>query len=260
MPKDFSIDMAYEAARGCILAFSELVNYRDLSEDFPVPDGCVHDDTLEPFQRAIEHLRQSATILADVYPGVSDMIVKTRAQRGGCTFCGIAAHTAHETSLKLAKEVLTYLSAFVLRRLDALEPDAITDQNLPLCYKYLSSRADYWNILEVDRLLIDIQWEHEQAATPLPVTPDTGLGEGNDKADVNRQKKRINARMLEIIQQDQNAMGWNSTQWATCLKCAKSSVVETQAWKDLTMGRERIKAEKVKDRRRRLKASDLNRD
>src|SRR5262249_9751821 len=37
----------------------------------------------------------------------------------------------------------------------------------------------------------------------------------------------INARMIETLQANHDAMGWNSRQWAEHLKCAKSSVVET---------------------------------
>jgi hypothetical protein len=70
----------------------------------------------------------------------------------------------------------------------------------------------------------------------------------------------VNARMIETIQTIAEALGWNSTQWAKHLKCAKSSVVATKTWKDLTMGRERTKAERAKDRRRRPKGSDLDRD
>jgi hypothetical protein len=64
-------------------------------------------------------------------------------------------------------------------------------------------------------------------------------------------KPGINARMLETIQNDPDSIGWSSPKWAKHLKCAKSSVVETQAWKDLAMGRERTKAERTTDRRRR---------
>jgi len=74
-----------------------------------------------------------------------------------------------------------------------------------------------------------------------------------------KRKAGVNARMLETIQKDQDAIGWNSTEWATHLRCVKSSVVATQAWKDLKMGRDRRKAERALDRRRRPKGSDLNR-
>jgi hypothetical protein len=66
----------------------------------------------------------------------------------------------------------------------------------------------------------------------------------------------VNARMLETIQTNPDAMGWNSMRWARHLKCAKSSVVDTQTWKDLKMRRERERAERTRDRRRRANTSD----
>jgi hypothetical protein len=73
-------------------------------------------------------------------------------------------------------------------------------------------------------------------------------------------KPGVNARMLETIQKDTDAMGWSSAQWAKHLKCVKSTVVDTQAWKDLKMGRERVKAQRALDRRRRSRGSDGKRD
>lgn len=73
-------------------------------------------------------------------------------------------------------------------------------------------------------------------------------------------KANVNARMLEAIQSDPAAIGWNSSQWARYLGCAKSSAVETKSWKDLGIARERSRAERAKDRRRRPKASEGRRD
>ena len=80
-----------------------------------------------------------------------------------------------------------------------------------------------------------------------------GTGGGN-------RKLSVNARMLETIQKDTDALGWSSPKWAKHLKCAKSSVVATPCWKDLAIRREREKAERAVDRRRQPKGSDLNRD
>jgi hypothetical protein len=85
----------------------------------------------------------------------------------------------------------------------------------------------------------------QAAAQPTPATGPR----------VVRRSAGINARMLEEIQANPDAMGWSCKQWAQHLKCAKSSVVETQTWKDLAMRREREKAERAQDRRRRPKAS-----
>jgi hypothetical protein len=62
-------------------------------------------------------------------------------------------------------------------------------------------------------------------------------------------KKNVNARMLETMAKDQNCIGWTCSQWATHLKCAKSSIVATDAWKMLEQRRLQLKAEKAKDRR-----------
>jgi hypothetical protein len=67
-------------------------------------------------------------------------------------------------------------------------------------------------------------------------------------------RKNINARMLETIQMNPDAMGWSSEKWRVHLKCAKSSVVATPTWKDLLIRRDRERAERSRDRRhRRLK-------
>lgn len=64
-------------------------------------------------------------------------------------------------------------------------------------------------------------------------------------------KLRINARMLETVELIPEALGWSAARWARYLRCVKSSVAETKAWKDWMLLRERIKAERARDRRRR---------
>jgi hypothetical protein len=92
------------------------------------------------------------------------------------------------------------------------------------------------------------------AEQPTDMTPRPPAGKTGP-----RRMPTVNARMIDTIQADADAMGWNSAQWARHLRCAKSTVVETATWKNLTMGRDRARAEKAKDRRRKPKASDLNR-
>jgi len=65
--------------------------------------------------------------------------------------------------------------------------------------------------------------------------------------------KQVNARMLEAIHANPESLGWNSTKWGTHLKCARSSVTVTKTWSDLKMARERARAERALDRRRRAK-------
>jgi hypothetical protein len=112
------------------------------------------------------------------------------------------------------------------------------------------------------------------AANSTPPADTTGQGEGTDGAIADKghradksgaagnrgRGKKVNARMLETIQSRPEAIGWNCRQWAQHLKCGRSSVVETSTWQDLKMGRERNRAERVKDRRRKPKASDQKRD
>jgi hypothetical protein len=90
-------------------------------------------------------------------------------------------------------------------------------------------------------------------------TPPAGTA-AKEKDRTLRHPASVNARMLETIQANPEAMGWNSAEWAKHLKCAKSSVVETPTWINLKMGRERARAERARDRRRRSKGSDQRRD
>ena len=86
-----------------------------------------------------------------------------------------------------------------------------------------------------------------------------GFGTPTRKKQTDRgkgQPRGINARMRETIQENFDATGWSCTEWAKHLSCAKSSVVETPAWKDLAMARLRLKAERATDRRRGPKGSD----
>ena len=73
-------------------------------------------------------------------------------------------------------------------------------------------------------------------------------------------KPSVNARMLETIQQNSESMGWNSPKWQKYLRCSRSAVVETETWESLESARMRAKAERMKDRHRKPKASDTNRD
>ena len=70
----------------------------------------------------------------------------------------------------------------------------------------------------------------------------------------------VNERMAGTVMENPEAMGWNSPQWAKHLNCVKSSVVETTTWNKLESARLLAKAERMKDRRRKPKASDNRRD
>ena len=72
-------------------------------------------------------------------------------------------------------------------------------------------------------------------------------------------KKNVNGRMLDKMSKDKACHGWTSTQWAKFLKCAKSSVVDTDTWKGLKDARMDLKASHMKDRHRKPKGSDQRR-
>ncbi len=86
---------------------------------------------------------------------------------------------------------------------------------------------------------------------------------GDDGAEATKPTEKpatVNERMAGTIMENSEAMGWNSAQWAKHLKCAKSSVVDAATWKKLESARQQAKAERMKDRRRKPKASDSRRD
>ncbi len=94
-------------------------------------------------------------------------------------------------------------------------------------------------------------------AYELNLTPPTKTRdlEGEEKPAKATKGKRTgprattNALMLEVIQQNQDAMGWSSTQWAKEIKRSKSSIVETKTWENCQGVRDRKRAERAIDRR-----------
>lgn len=111
--------------------------------------------------------------------------------------------------------------------------------------------------------------------------PDTKLGDRNralvllnrittwasiDKTGAKPQsnrRKNVNGQMLDKIQNDPECRGWTSGRWAKELKCSKPSVVDTPTWRQLMLDREKLKAERARDRRGRgtgRKKGDYGRD
>lgn len=97
------------------------------------------------------------------------------------------------------------------------------------------------------------------AADALRKTAGSDLTGGKSRTRVNV-KASVNARMMESIQRDTSTMGWNSRQWAEHLHCGKPAVVETETWQNLKNARQRLQADRMKDRHRKPKASDTRRD
>jgi hypothetical protein len=65
--------------------------------------------------------------------------------------------------------------------------------------------------------------------------------------------KNINARMLETLQQQPEAIGWTSTEWAKHFKCSTAAICNCGTWTQLEHYREKQKAERALDRHRRAK-------
>lgn len=79
----------------------------------------------------------------------------------------------------------------------------------------------------------------EQPATPV----------GKGTAPVARQgKATINARMIDVLQREPDAMGWTAKQWAKRLKCSPPGIVGTNVWKSMKLDREKGKAEQASKR------------
>ncbi len=72
-----------------------------------------------------------------------------------------------------------------------------------------------------------------------------------------RKRGTANMRMFDELSKNADAAGWSSGQWARFLECSRSTVVGTKAWKSLERVRLDAKAQRMKDRRRKPKASDL---
>lgn len=62
-------------------------------------------------------------------------------------------------------------------------------------------------------------------------------------------RKSVNGRMLHAILKNPKAIGWTAVRWAAHLKCARSSVVATRAWKELQLIR-KSQRQKATDHRR----------
>lgn len=70
-------------------------------------------------------------------------------------------------------------------------------------------------------------------------------GKEEPRATVNERMKAGMVADLEKVQ------GWTAQQWADCLNCGKSTVIETATWKSLAALRQQAKAVKRNDRHRR---------
>jgi hypothetical protein len=130
-----------------------------------------------------------------------------------------------------------------------------------------------WDFIKRDNLHADTGTHHtvpglsgfgrvvlrDRGKTKPPDADDTE--KSKPKQETGNRGKRVNARMLEKMLKDTQAgtcdcHGWTGKQWAAFIKCSVPSVVATQTWKVLKPTREKLKAERAKDRHRRPKGSD----
>jgi hypothetical protein len=84
----------------------------------------------------------------------------------------------------------------------------------------------------------------------------SAAGSSDDKP----KRATVNMRMMDEIQKNREAMGWGATKWSRHLRCSKAAVCEAQTYKNLESARLAAKAEHMKDRRRKPKASDGRRN
>jgi hypothetical protein len=70
--------------------------------------------------------------------------------------------------------------------------------------------------------------------------------------------KRINERMMKMLQEDATRLGWGVRDWAGRLKCSLSTVQETQAWQTILNTRKMAEAENL-TRRKKYPGADRRR-
>ena len=99
---------------------------------------------------------------------------------------------------------------------------------------------------------------HDASTTADSSDSDAKRPDGAERARI--RPATVNQRMAGEIMVNPEAMGWSCSRWAEHLKCARSTVVEAATWKRLENARQQAKAERMKDRRRKPKASDLRRE
>lgn len=93
-----------------------------------------------------------------------------------------------------------------------------------------------WMLAAAESLVSWIQEDPE--ADPPKVTP---------RATVNERMKAELAVNMQVVK------GWTAQKWAYHLGCGKTTVIESQTWKELSLLRQQAKAEKCTDRHRRKK-------
>lgn len=103
---------------------------------------------------------------------------------------------------------------------------------------------DQWDTHEaaIEMLIADIEREVSGAHVENQ-TAWQDDGKRPRSAKVNDRMKAEMAANLETVK------GWTAKQWASELGCAKSTVIETETWRSLSLLRQQAKAERRNDRR-----------
>jgi len=123
----------------------------------------------------------------------------------------VVAKCAHGLALQVAVRTLALLA------------DGVPEENIR------------WGLDAMLNLYASVGVEFRAASEPLPV----GKGDGT-----------ANAMMLEQLQKNHEAAGWSLREWEAAIGRSKSAIHETPTWKMLEEQREKVKAERALDRRR----------
>ncbi len=199
----------------------------------------------------------------------------------GYPVAGSVASTAHEGALHAARATYAALwtdsATGAPTHAEILNPPGAFRARQKLWFQKLLAggpvgwQRQYWARVREFAGLFDIpanlaagieaEWAAARralAADALPPVEQPGASNGQAAARGNgtlaaeKPTATVNARMLELVQRDlERVRGWTTKQWATELRCARSSVVKTRVWQDLAIARDRQRAEKAADRRRR---------
>jgi hypothetical protein len=81
--------------------------------------------------------------------------------------------------------------------------------------------------------------------------PHDGAGHSVLGSKPRAKKATVNARMIDALQSHPEAIGWTAKKWSQHLRCSPAAIVATNAWKSMKLDREKGRAERAKDRRRR---------
>ena len=155
------------------------------------------------------------------------------------------------------------------------EPDVLfpfwSDMRRALRAAYPGLRKDYslfrhWTtVLENEHNLDAGTWQYIEFQQAMQMLPRPAVDvstlrsrpteDGNGHRETERKPERrptVNARMKAMLASDlETVKGWTAREWAAALGCARSTVIETETWKSMSLLRQQMKAERKNDRRRR---------